>query len=324
MSIGKDPTEIDDESPDNHDVAAALGFDDLEDEADGRTDDEKSALDLSDEKPDDETMWELVWDLAADLEETKAQLEAERRKREREQQERKRLEERFDELQQEQNRAQRTRKEIAANVNDLSNDVDDIEETVAETQEMVQSANAIAQQAKSVAETGQTAMDQEDVEKLPGGVEPSSSPLDFLANCRELRVKKHLVDQGTPRRNRFRGLKVMKRWDEFATIRTTGDGLFWTKDDVERALTAILGEDPHGTTVKRVWEEMKALGSDDVDVTDRQISPQQPKKEIIAMDRETAEGLFDARYHHLELLDPDGKLTGGVTPVVMEQDTAEV
>ncbi|SEU10220.1 hypothetical protein SAMN04488694_14512 [Natrinema hispanicum] len=42
------------------------------------------------------------------------------------------------------------------------------------------------------------------------------------------------------------------------------------------------------------------------------------------MDIETAEGLLEARYHHLELLDSDGQVTGGVTPVVTRTDRAEV
>lgn len=310
MSIGKHPNEIDTETPDNQAVADELGFGDLEDEPANDPADSTQVSDLPDEKPDNETMWEIVQDLAG-------QLETERRKR-------KQLEQRLDEQQQEQNRAERNRKEIAGQLNQISNDVEEIEETVETSKEIAKSASANANQARQIAETGQTAMDQEDAEDLPSGVEPSSSPVDFLANCRQHRVKKHLVDQGTPRRNRFRALLVMKRWEEFATMRTTGDGLFWTRDDVKKALTAILGEQPHGTTVKRVWDEMQAIGSNDVDVTRRKVSSQQEGKEIITMDRETAEGLLETRYYHLELLDSDGKLTGGVTPVVMEQDTAEV
>ncbi len=231
---------------------------------------------------------------------------------------------RVDELQQEQNRADRNRKEIASQLHEITESIADTDETADHAKEIAKTANANAEQAKSIAETGETAFDREDPEELPGGLEPSSSPLDFLANCRQHRVKKHLVDQGTPRKNRFRALIVMKRWDEFATKRTNGSGIFWTRDDVRDALTAILGKRPHAQTLKRVWDEMVAVGSSDVDVTERRVSAKQTPKEIIAMDIETAEGLFKSRYHHLELLDSDGQVTGGVTPVVTQNDRVGV
>jgi len=40
-------------------------------------------------------------------------------------------------------------------------------------------------------------------------------------------------------------------------------------------------------------------------------------------DIETAEGLLEARYHHLELLDSDGQVTGGVI-LVTRPNMAEV
>jgi len=227
-------------------------------------------------------------------------------------------------LQQEQNRADRNRKEIVSQLNEVTESINETDEAADQAKEIAKTANANAEQAKSIAETGETAFNREDPEELPGGIEPSSSPLDFLANCRQHRVKTHLVDQGTPRKNRFRALLVMKRWDEFATKRTNGSGIFWTRDNVRDALTAILGKRPHAQTLKRVWNEMIAIGSSDVDVTERRVSAKQTPKEIIAMDLETAEGLFESRYHHLELLDSNGRVTGGVTPVVTQNDRAEV
>lgn len=312
MTIGKDPDEVDDETPDDHDVADALGFDDLDGESSTDT-----SIDLPDEIPADGDLWEIVCQLAGELEQVKQDLAAERRDKER-------LQERVDELQQEQKRADRNRQEIASQLNEINESIAEADETAGEAKEIAKNANANAEQAKSIAETGETAFDQEDAEELPGGVAPSSSPLDFLANCRQHRVKKHLVDQGTPRKNRFRALQVMKRWEEFATKRTDGSGIFWTRDNVQEALTAVLGERPHAQTLKRVWDEMKALGSSDIDVTDRKVSAKQDAKEIVAMDMETADGLHDTRYHHLELLDTDGQVTGGVTPVVTQPDAAEV
>jgi len=312
MTIGKDPDEVDDETPDDHDVAEALGFEDVDE-----SDSTDTSIDLPDEIPADGDLWEIVCELAGELEQVKQDLAAERRDKER-------LQEHVDELRQEQQRADRNRKEIASQLNEINESIAEADKAVGKAKEIAKNANANAEQAKSIAETGETAFDQEDAEELPGGVAPSSSPLDFLANCRQLRVKKHLVDQGTPRKNRFRALLVMKRWEEFATKRTDGSGIFWTRDNVQDALTAILGERPHAQTLKRVWGEMKALGSSDIDVTDRKVSAKQDAKEIIAMDMETADGLHETRYHHLELLDTDGQVTGGVTPVVTQPDAAEV
>ncbi|QFU84494.1 methyl-accepting chemotaxis protein [Natronorubrum aibiense] len=272
MTIGKDSDAVDAETPTNHDVAAALGFDTI----DTHTSTDPTADDGNDELPSRAEMWAIIQEQSQTINY---------------------LEERIDDLQQEQSRAERNRKEIASQLHEIN---------------------------ESIAETGETAFDREDPEELPNGIEPSSSPLDFRANCRQHRVKKHLVDQGTPRKNRFRALLVMKRWNEFATKRTNGSGIFWTRDDVRNALTAILGKCPHAQTLKRVWGEMIAIGSSDIDVTERRVSAKQTPKEIITMDIETAERLLDTRYHHLELLDVDGQVTGGVTPVVTRTDTAEV
>ncbi|SDD82010.1 methyl-accepting chemotaxis protein [Natrinema hispanicum] len=299
MTIGKDPDAVDAETPTDHDVAVALGFDSV----DTHTSTDLTAHDGDDELPSRAEMWAIIQEQSQTID---------------------RLEERVDELQQEQNRADRNRKEIASQLHEVTESVADTDETADQAKEIAKTANANAEQAKSIAETGETAFDREDPEELPGGIDPSSSPLDFLANCRQHRVKKHLVDQGTPRKNRFRALLVMKRWNEFATKRTNGSGIFWTRDDVRDALTAILGKRPHAQTLKRVWDEMVALGSSDIDVTERRVSAKQTPTEIIAMDIETAEGLLEARYHHLELLDSDGQVTGGVTPVVTRTDRAEV
>ncbi|MDG5761779.1 hypothetical protein QA600_20875 [Natronococcus sp. A-GB1] len=46
------------------------------------------------------------------------------------------------------------------------------------------------------------------------------------------------------------------------------------------------------------------------------MSPKQPVKEILAMDLETATGLLEDRYCHLDLLEEGAVSAGGVTPVV--------
>ncbi|MFC4440103.1 MULTISPECIES: hypothetical protein [Natrialbaceae] len=107
---------------------------------------------------------------------------------------------------------------------------------------------------------------------MPGDVESSTSPLDFFANCRQYKVKKRFVDERSEQ-NTYRALLVAKRGEEFATKRTTGDGVFFTRDDVRAALTAIMGEQPHETTITRVWESMKRLGGADLEERTRQESP---------------------------------------------------
>ncbi len=163
---------------------------------------------------------------------------------------------------------------------------------------------------------------QEDAETLPEGIEPSSSPLDFFANCRQAKVKTMFVERSN-RQNTYRAISVAKRWPEFATERTDGSGVFFTKDDVETALTAELGKEPHRQTVKRVWEKLQELGGDDLIEKTRQVGRKQTQTELLAMDSDTAEGLVEQRYVGLDLLENSDRkaTTGGVTPVVVESST---
>jgi hypothetical protein len=187
-------------------------------------------------------------------------------------------------------------------------------------------ATSVAEEAKEIACSAsakvsqiETSNEGESVEatQLPGDVEPSTSPLDFFANCRPYKVRKRFVDERNEQ-NTYRALLVAKRWDEFATKRTTGDGVFFTRNDVRQALTAIMGEQPHGTTITRVWDSMVGLGGGDLEERTRQVSPKQPAKEILAMDLETATGLLEDRYCHLDLLEESTTSMGGVTPVVTQ------
>ena len=149
------------------------------------------------------------------------------------------------------------------------------------------------------------------------GVEPSSSPLDFFANCRQSKVKQAFVEESN-RQNTYRAIAVAKRWPEFATRRTDGSGVFLTKDDVRTALTAELGKQPHRQTVARVWDKLLELGGSDVVEKRRTVGRNQATKQILTMDKDTAEGLLEKRYIGLDLLEAttDKAQTGGVTPVV--------
>ncbi|NKE37918.1 methyl-accepting chemotaxis protein [Natronococcus sp. JC468] len=297
MTIGKDPSKIDAEAPDEQDIATTLGFDERvqDDLTDGDTEDSTTEI------PSREQMWCVLQKQAKTIEQ---------------------LESRLEDVEQEQSRGQRNRQEIASRMNELDEKVDEVTETADEAKEIAKSATSTAEQAKSIAETGETAFDREDAEALPGGVEPSSSPLDFFANCRQHNVKQRFVDEQN-KQNTWRAIAVAKRWEEFATKRTDGSGVFFTRDDLREGLTAILGKRPHAQTLKRVWNSLKEIGSTDVELKRRRVGPKQDPKELLTMDIETAEGLLETRYHHLDLLE-EGTVSGGITPVVTNNTAAEV
>jgi len=191
--------------------------------------------------------------------------------------------------------------------------LDDLETQQEATHDVAKSAIAKAQQLEADADH------QEDAEQLPEGIEPSSSPLDFFANCRQSKVKTMFVERSN-RQNTYRAISIAKRWPEFATKRTDGSGVFMTKNDIETALTAELGKEPHRQTIKRVWEKLIEIGGTDIVEKTRQVGRDQTQTEILAMDMATADGLLEKRYVGLDLLEnSDHKATmGGVTPVVVE------
>jgi hypothetical protein len=191
--------------------------------------------------------------------------------------------------------------------------LDDLETQQEPTHDVAKSAVAKAQQLEADADH------QEDAEQLPEGIGPSSSPLDFFANCRQSKVKTMFVERSN-RQNTYRAISIAKRWPEFATKRTDGSGVFMTKADLQTALTAELGKEPHRQTIKRVWEKLIEIGGTDIVEKTRQVGRDQTQTEILAMDMATAEGLLKKRYVGLDLLEnSDHKAaTGGVTPVVVE------
>lgn len=218
--------------------------------------------------------------------------------------------ERIHELEDRVDKNNQTRKDLAKNATQAKTEAE-------EAKEIARSASAKACQVEATLEEDTMGNGNEGAPQLPGDVEPSTSPLDFFANCRQYKVKQRFVDERNEQ-NTYRALLVATRWEEFATKRTTGDGVFFTRDDVRQALTAIMGEQPHGTTITRVWESMRRLGGPDLEERTRQVSPKQPPKEILAMDLETATGLLQDRYCHLDLLEESAASAGGVTPVVTQ------
>jgi len=162
---------------------------------------------------------------------------------------------------------------------------------------------------------------QEDAQRLPADVEPSSSPLDFFANCEAETIREVFVEQSN-RTNTYRAVAAAKRWPEFGTVGNTTGAVAFERDDLQHALTAELGEKPHRQTVSRVWDKMLDLGGTDLELRDRQISNQQEPRELLVMERDTAEGLLEERYAGLDLLDGADEKTvaGGVTPVVTESE----
>lgn len=193
--------------------------------------------------------------------------------------------------------------------------LDEIDQRASETRNIARAAVAKAEQATADPD------EQEDVERLPADVEPSSSPLDFFANCRPAKVKEVFVEQRN-RTNTYRAIAVAKRWEEFATIHNSGDIVAFEREDLTNALTAELGTKPHRQTVRRVWKKLIDLGGIDLERRERRVSNRQEPTEMLRMDRETAEGLLEERYVALDLLDGTTETTaaGGVTPVVTEGD----
>ncbi|WP_135304749.1 hypothetical protein [Haloarcula amylovorans] len=225
------------------------------------------------------------------------------------------LQDTIDDLKTDQERTHDIATTASATSEQNASQIDDLETQQEQTHEVAKSAIAKAQQLE--ADTDQ----QEDAEQLPAGIEPSSSPLDFFANCRSQKIKTLFVEKSN-RQNTYRAINVAKRWPEFATERTDGSGVFFTKSDVEDALLAELGSMPHRQTIKRVWDKLQELGGTDLVHKTRQVGRKQDQTELLAMDTETAEGLLDKRYVGLDLLDgsEDKATTGGVTPVVTGAD----
>jgi hypothetical protein len=216
---------------------------------------------------------------------------------------------RIEELEERIDKDDQVRADLAQNANEATS-------VAEEAKEIACSASAKVSQIEAINDESES----DETTQLPGDVEPSTSPLDFFANCRPYKVKKRFVDERNEQ-NTYRALLVAKRWDEFATKRTTGDGVFFTRGDVRTALTAIMGEQPHGTTITRVWNSMVELGGGDLEERTRQVSPKQPAKQILAMDLEIATGLLEDRYCHLDLLEEGTASAGGVTPVVTQPTT---
>jgi vacuolar-type H+-ATPase subunit I/STV1 len=214
------------------------------------------------------------------------------------------LRERVDDLEDRADKAEESRA-------DLHGITHDAKEDASEAREIAKSASAQANQLK--AEVRDDGDDQDGAANaLPGGVDPASSPLDFFSNCRQHKVQRYFTEKRN-KKNSYRAIAAAKRWEEFATRRQNG-AVVWTRDDLKDALTAILSERPHDTTVTRVWRKMRDLGGDDLEEKRRQISNKQEPKDVLKMDRDAAERLLDVRYLEFDLLETAEE--SGVTPVV--------
>jgi len=285
------------DSPDERDVALAneLGLDIGQDTHEESTEDLLSALADRDTDPLLLTLFERL------LEENT------------------RLQARLDELEATQKRTHDVATTASAKAETNAAHLKDLQENQKRTHDVAKSAIAKAHQLE--ADTDQ----QEDAEALPHGVEPSSSPLDFFANCRQSKLKEMFVEQSN-RQNTYRAIAIAKRWPEFATKRNDGSGVFMTKDDITTALTAHLGRTPHRQTVSRVWAKLRELGGRDLQEKTRQVGRTQEPTEILTMGVDTAERLCEKRYVSLDLLEASDRkaTTGGVTPVVTGATLEEV
>lgn len=207
--------------------------------------------------------------------------------------ENKRLRERVDVLEENQETTHDIATTAVAKAETNKSRVDTLETEEDETREIAKSAVAKASQVEADISSDQ----QEKIEDLPQGVEPSTSPLDFFANCRAQKLRKTFVEQGN-KTNTYRAICVAKRWPEFGRQTTAKGGqdiVSFNRDDLKDALTAHLGERPHRQTVTRVWRRLRDdLGGDDIEEGERNDASGTTK--VLRMDLETAEGLLDSRY----------------------------
>ena len=221
------------------------------------------------------------------------------------------LQDRVDELETQQEATHDIATTAVGNAARNETHLDSLDETTTETRTIARTAVGKAEQA--IVDPDQ----QEDIEQLPAGIEPSTSPLDFFANCQPAKIKEVFVERSN-RTNTYRAIAVAKRWKEFGTSSHNGDTIAFDRDDLRSALTAELGEKPHRQTVSRVWDKLVDLGGTDLEPRAHRVSNRRDKKDLLVMHRDTAEGLLEERYVDLDLLDgADAKTAaGGVTPVV--------
>lgn len=289
-NVGVDPDAV--EENDDCDVARELGFDVGAVDPDAKSEDVQDLVELLTQRDDVDPVVATVLETLVETVD--------------------RQQDELEDLREQQEKTHDVATTAVAKAQSTEQRVDDVEEQEEKTRDIARSAVAKAEQVDADPDQ------QEDAEDLPAGVEPSTSPLDFFANCRQQKIKEMFVEDSN-RSNTFRAVAIAKRWREFAHERSDGSGIFWTREDVETALTAQMGETPHRMTVKRVWETLRdELGGDDVLEKSRRISSKQEPKDILGMDVEAAEKLNESRYIGMDLLDgSEGKArTGGVTPVV--------
>ncbi|RBI59794.1 hypothetical protein DMJ13_22060 [halophilic archaeon] len=288
MAVGLSLEEVDENVVSDEDFAAAMGIDVAEPSTSNAS---AAEPDSEQQLPSRETMWAVIQQQARQIDV---------------------LEERVDELQADAEKASTARKELAANAHEAK-------ENAKTARETSKAATAkVSQLEAEIEDDGESS----NTAGLPGSVDPATSPLDLYANCSPYQVKKRLVDEKN-KKNSWRAVTAARRWDEVATRRKNGSGVFWTRADLKAAITAIDGEKPHGTTITRVWNALVELGGSDVTVKERRVSQKQETVEIVAMDMATAEALNEMRYHEFDLLE-NGTVTGGVTPVVTGRDGSEV
>lgn len=237
----------------------------------------------------------------------------------RQQKEIERLEERVDDLEKRTDEQKRWRKEITEVANRAQSEATEAKDTAEKGKEIARCASGKVATLEKEMEDGS---DEPEGGTTTGGAEPSSSPLDFLANCRDTRVKELLVEKHNNKR-KYRAIQVAKRWEEFAKVRDgrRGKVVIWLREDVEDALTAVMGEKPHPQIVTRVWDTLQAIGGEDLVEARRKISNKQEAHQILRMNLPDAKSLCENRYHQYDLLEDELRgHAGGVTPVVTAAD----
>lgn len=136
--------------------------------------------------------------------------------------------------------------------------------------------------------------------------------MEAYQNCQQHYVDKHIDS------NKARAVEVVRRHDEFGQKSHWNDSVAFSRDDIRRGLTAILGRDPHGQTVTRVWNFIIELSGEDVQVAKKICGKTNGQKEkVLQFDKETLERYDRSIFESQE----EETVFCSITPVVNSQAT---
>ena len=294
-SIGQDPEDINDAMASDEAVADALGFDldaaSAAAEQATSTTDATHQDDSGDDLPSREEMWAVIQHQQAridELSDLKETVNVQRQTIKHQGEVITDLEERVKALEADAEKAESTRKHLTKSVSELSERVE-ASGTDATTD--------AGDQQDGTAGTDETA--------TQAGPTPASSSLDFFLNNDQYYVNQAVSS------NRARAVETVRRWQEFATVGRS-DNIWFRREDVKEALTAIMGKKPHRQTIARVYEKIDEMGGQDVRETSFGAWKANGGEKALKATPETMDRFEEGRYVGMGLLSGNGST--GSTP----------